>query len=893
MGQINELYDKRSVLQVLGCLIKKPILLEEHRFDSSDFSFEPFYELIYSSIYNLFQQNIAKIDAYAIDSFLSNYKKQYAIFELNKGLEYCETAIELAELDNFEYYYNRLKKFTYLRFLEERGLDTRVIYNGTLTNPTEQEKEMAKLDNTSIDEMIDKIDVNLIIEARLRFSSDSNKRGQLAIQGLKELKERLKEEPEFGLPLQSPYLTTIARGARLKKVYLRSASSGAGKALPNNTVIPTPNGYRKVGDIKQGDYLFGKDGKPTKVLQIHPQPYKKEVYEITFKDGRKAQCCSEHLWGLYKTSGSNKMIVKSTEEIYQEGKDSGYKKFCKYNFRVPVCSPLQYSKKDFPIEPYIFGLMIGSGSFRIHNTNKAFMYVSKDEELVKKIAVRNNWNYKRHKLNKHCWYFEYKTKQNKCKNVQVTDILSDFPELINIKSEEKFIPKIYLQGDVEQRKELLRGLLDSNGSIKKKGNIEYTTVSEKLKGSILTLIFELGFKANVFEKKKQYREKNTYHINIAMPAKEKIGMFNLNRKKEVIKKYYKSNKSEDASYNDNPIIDIQPTSKYENMTCFTVDGENHLFVINDGIVTHNTRTAMADIIGFSVPYFYDTHKEKWIYTGFSEPSLFISTELDESELQTLILAYVSGVNESKILDGNYTKEEEERVDKAIEYIAAAPLYLYVMNDFSVADIENVIRKYRREKGCRYFCFDYLHTSAKLIAEIATASKGMKLREDMVLFLMSDRLKNLANELDIFILTMTQLNGSYKDSAVKDETMLAGAKSIINRLDLGEISLPISHSEMEAIKPILSKGLYSVPNLVRHVYKCRRGKLSHIRIFQHADLGTCRTEDLFVTDNNNVYIPLEITKLQNIEEVDKVLDEHSVDIELAAEEDKHAMVSFIF
>ena len=152
---------------------------------------------------------------------------------------------------------------------------------------------------------------------------------------------------------------------------------------------------------------------------------------------------------------------------------------------------------------------------------------------------------------------------------------------------------------------------------------------------------------------------------------------------------------------------------------------------------------------------------------------------------------------------------------------------------------------------------------------------MKVREDQVLFLFSDKLKNIANQLDVFILTMSQLNGTYKDSPVKDETMLRGAKSLIDRVDLAEIALPPTPSDLEGIKPILSKGFYKTPNLVRHIIKCRRSRWSHLRIWQYADLGTCRTEDLFVTNNENVLIPMEATKIENI---DKLIDEHSVALE---------------
>ena len=79
---------------------------------------------------------------------------------------------------------------------------------------------------------------------------------------------------------------------------LKSASSGVGKALPNSTIIPTTSGWKSVGEVSKGDYLFDRLGNPTKVLEIFPQG-QKEVFEVTFSDGRIALCNDEHLWSYY------------------------------------------------------------------------------------------------------------------------------------------------------------------------------------------------------------------------------------------------------------------------------------------------------------------------------------------------------------------------------------------------------------------------------------------------------------------------------------------------------------------------------------------------------------------------------------------------------------------
>lgn len=100
-----------------------------------------------------------------------------------------------------------------------------------------------------------------------------------------------------------------------------------------------------------------------------------------------------------------------------------------------------------------------------------------------------------------------------------------------------------------------------------------------------------------------------------------------------------------------------------------------------------------------------------------------------------------------------------------------------------------------------------------------------------------------------------------------------AKSLADRIDLGEICLPPTQADLDKIKSIRAKQInMPTPNMIRHVYKVRRGKLSKIRIWQYADLGTCRTTDLFVTDNDYKLIPVTATK---VERIDKIIEENSV------------------
>ena len=127
----------------------------------------------------------------------------------------------------------------------------------------------------------------------------------------------------------------------------------------------------------------------------------------------------------------------------------------------------------------------------------------------------------------------------------------------------------------------------------------------------------------------------------------------------------------------------------------------------------------------------------------------------------MMLAFLSNVNEEHILNGEYLIGEEERINEAIKILEEAPLYVEELPDFSLQDVENVIKKNIRDHDVKYVFHDYIHTSMKILEEITKRSGGVKLREDNILFMLSTRLKDLCNKYGIFIMSATQLNGKKK------------------------------------------------------------------------------------------------------------------------------------
>lgn len=276
-----------------------------------------------------------------------------------------------------------------------------------------------------------------------------------------------------------------------------------------------------------------------------------------------------------------------------------------------------------------------------------------------------------------------------------------------------------------------------------------------------------------------------------------------------------------------------------------------------------SRTMIADACNIGCNRIYDD-AFGWIKNGTSEPVLYITTEQELGEIQTMMLAFLSDVNEEHILNGKYEGDERDRVREAANILKDSPIYVEVVPDFSLQDIENKIKKNIRDHDVKYVCFDYIHTSLKILEEITRRSGGVKLREDTILFMLSIRLKDLCNKYSIFIMSSTQLNGDYQTSETPDQNLLRGAKAIADKIDVGMIMLPVKEDDIENLDRILVNTGFKKPNLKISVYKNRRGRYKGVFLWCDADLGTCRVKPIFATGYNYELIQINNLKIQTVD-----------------------------
>lgn len=290
-----------------------------------------------------------------------------------------------------------------------------------------------------------------------------------------------------------------------------------------------------------------------------------------------------------------------------------------------------------------------------------------------------------------------------------------------------------------------------------------------------------------------------------------------------------------------------------------------------------TRLALADICNVACDMIFDYDKG-WVSNGPSYASLFISTEVEKRELQTTMLAFITGIDDQVIKDGKYSRPVQERLEKGIEILKRAPIFCVYIDDFSVSDIEMIIERYIIEHGITEVAFDYIQMTPKLSKSMSN-SFGSNLREDQILVQLSASLKLLANKYSVYITSSTQLNRSAKEVENRDTTALRGGSSTADKVDHGVMTFPVGKKEHDELKHILEHGFHDKPNYSHWVYK-NRGGLSGCIIWSSMNLGTMREIPLFVTDNDYNLLninPVKISLESDIQEEAMPIMEQPTDI----------------
>ena len=365
---------------------------------------------------------------------------------------------------------------------------------------------------------------------------------------------------------------------------------GVGKMAPLYTLISTPKGWVKMGDIKIGDSIHDRFGGTSNVIGIYPQGVQGS-YKVTFNDNSHVECGLEHLWSVRDQNRRQKnkgWVTKSLKELIDLGLEnkmspsrmkSNRKPSLKWE--IPVTEPVFYEEKSFLIHPYILGTLIGDGC--TCTKSKAVISIPNFQEKISdkiKTHLPSGYRLSKYESEGSCdRHAIVKSKENKTiENIFVSEILR---LELNVKSGEKFIPDSYKQSSINQRFELLRGLMDTDGSaLKNRAN--YHTTSKRLANDVVELVQSLGgiAKINTYIREKENKP-TEYRVNI----KSSYEIFHLDEKKEDYKPIRVNNIQRH-------IKSVEFIGNVEQQ-CIMVDSIDHTYLTDNYIVTHNTLSAIS------------------------------------------------------------------------------------------------------------------------------------------------------------------------------------------------------------------------------------------------------------------------------------------------------------
>lgn len=372
-------------------------------------------------------------------------------------------------------------------------------------------------------------------------------------------------------------------------VALLGDEPGVGKAQNLNSLIATPNGWEKFGDLKYGQEVFGSNGNVYSITGIFPQG-KQKTYRVFFNDGFFAECNIDHLWIV--RDGNRRLknggwTVKSLKEIMTFGlKYKSNKKREKSNrkailkWEIPIAKPCAYPKKEFIINPYILGALIGDGCLCgevVCISIPDFQFEIKeriDSLLPLNLKTRGN-------RYPNCPQYYITQRGTECRNKR-NPFKSEIRRLkLNVKSGQKFIPKEYLYSDIDQRIDLLRGLMDTDGSALK-NRINFHTTSKQLSDDVAELVQSLGGQAivNIIDRRKENKSIE-YRVNIRVDfcpfyLKQKVEQWS-KRTRNYASRYFEK---------------IEYVGEEEHV-CISVNSPDNSYLTNNYIVTHNTLTAIS------------------------------------------------------------------------------------------------------------------------------------------------------------------------------------------------------------------------------------------------------------------------------------------------------------
>jgi replicative DNA helicase len=615
------------------------------------------------------------------------------------GAPYLHTLISVVPTAaNAGYYAEIVASKAVLRRLVEAG--TRIVQLGYLGS-----------DGAAVDEVVDRAQAAVYEVTERRMSEDYIALEELLQPTMDEIDAiASRGGASAGVPTGFVDLDAVTNGLHAGQMVIIAARPGIGKALALATSLPTPTGWTTMGDIVVGDQLLGADGRPTTVVAATNVLSGRPCYEVEFSDGSIIVADGQHQW-LTETRASRRSAqqaaigynryrnqrtfaeVRTTEHIAATLRCSTADR--RLNHSVVNCQPLDLPDRDLLIPPYSLGVWLGDGSSYAAN------FTSADPEIAVHVEAEG---------------LDAATVQARLRTL---DLLGN-----------KQVPSIYLRASLAQRRALLAGLLDTDGTVTPGGAVQFCVTSARLAHDVRELVVSLGYRCGISTKQVHGRaSKSATAYTLTFSTEDDV--FRLERKRLAHKeRRHNSRARSGARY----IVDVRPVQSVP-VRCVQVDNSDHLYLAGESMIpTHNSTLGLDFARSCSVAH------------GMT--SVIFSLEMSRTEIVMRLLSAEARIRLADMRSGRMSDDDWTRLARRMGEVSEAPLFIDDSPNMTMMEIRAKARRLKQRHDLRLIVVDYM--------QLMTSGKKVESRQQEVSEF-SRHLKLLAKELEVPVVTISQLN----------------------------------------------------------------------------------------------------------------------------------------
>lgn len=545
-------------------------------------------------------------------------------------------------------------------------------------------------------------------------------------------------KPISGIPTGFPDFDEMLSGLQPEELVILAARPSMGKAQPLDAKVLTPDGFVAMGELRVGDEVASVDGAPSRVVGVYPQG-ERQVYRVTLSDGRSAECCDEHLWRVHFRGWEEPRVLPLSEIRSMLSR----KRYTNRLWLDTFSGTYGQSEKT-PIDPWLLGLLIGDGNIkgtavRLSAANPDV--IARVERTIAPMGVRLNpvggadFRLVRVPLADRPAGVALMTNPIKA-------ALSDWG-LWDRGAEQKFIPAELFCTDLSTRRDLLAGLIDSDGWVETFGAIRFATASKQLAEDVVRLMRSIGGSGSWTRKRTTYTYRGVkrdglpaYVCNLQHPDPHSLGLTKLKGDRVA------QGRTRQRRLN---IVSIEATRVCPTQ-CIAVSHPARLYITDGYTVTHNTAFSLnlAEQIAFGGLTPWDPKRN-----AKPVPVGIFSLEMSRGALTQRLLSARSGVDASKLRSGQVGEEDWRKLQQACDELANAPMIIDDTPGMTVLTMRAKARRMKQRHDIQCIIIDYL----QLLSSPTSARESRQVEVSEI----SRSIKALARELKIPVICLAQLN----------------------------------------------------------------------------------------------------------------------------------------